>query len=260
MRLGPVIVTALIFLLCTGVGIPGVQKLKEASKRMVCSNNCKQISISVENYCSVMGSYPTATMPNEQLKVDQRFSWQFSIVPYIESDNIFGRADKSKAWDDEKNHYSTQLAHHAYSCGYVRDSKSNSFNTTYIGITGVGTESVNFPLEHPDAGIFGLDRKVKPSDVEHPSSTLLILETLTGGPWAQGGYSTVRGIEPSNTFSATSPFGSTHPSGGSYFTPLYGVNAGFADRSVRFVKHTIDQMVLDSLARLKDDKGSIIIE
>ena len=84
----------------------------------------------------------------------------------------------------------------------------------------------------------------------------MVLETMTGGPWAQGGNSTVRGIEPTTAFGSTTPFGSTHQSGG-YFSSHVGANAGFADGSVRFLMHTIDAEVLMSLARLRGEKAPL---
>ena len=254
-KFGPVVVTRVIFMLCAGVGIPGFQKLKQASQRMQCQNNTKQIGISIENYRDANGHFPTATMPNDKLPIDKRFSWQFAIVPYVESDNIYGRANRTIAWDDESNRYSTHFSHRVYTCGWIREKRFNSLNTSYLGISGVGTDAATFPLDHPDAGIFGYDRKWKANEV--PGQTLMVLETMTGGPWAQGGYSTVRGIEPTTVFGTTTPFGSPHNSGGSYFSPIVGANAGFADGSVRFLHHNIDAELLKALARVRGDKTGL---
>ena len=127
--------------------------------------------------------------------------------------------------------------------------------TSYLGISGVGADTATFPLDHPDAGFFGYDRTLKLKDVSKISSTLMILETNTGGPWAQGGHSTVRGVEPNTAFGATTPFGSTHRSGG-LFSSNVGANACMADGSVRFFQHTIDPNVLMMLARIRGEKNA----
>ena len=255
LKFGPVVVTAVIFLLCAGVGIPGVGMLRQSAKKTECQNNVKQIGLAIDNFNSSMGVFPSATMPNEKLPIDKRFSWQFAIVPYVEADNIYGRANRTLAWDDESNRYSTHFSHRVYTCGWIREKMFNSLNTSYLGISGVGTDAATFPLDHPDAGIFGYDRKWKANEV--PGQTLMVLETMTGGPWAQGGYSTVRGIEPMAVFGMTTPFGSSHNSGGSYFSPLVGANVGFADGSVRFLHHNIDVEVLKALARVRGDKTGL---
>ena len=251
-RRGPLIVTGLIVLLCAGVAIPGVAKLRSSAARISCQNNVKQIGLATLTYCDAMRRYPPATIPNHTLEVDIRFSWLFEILPYTESQDWYRRADFSLSWNDSRNRYSTAFLHPLYDCEHRPYQIHIVGKTSFIGITGVGPDAATLPLTHPDAGLFGYDRVVKSTDVPSPSTTILLMETMTGGPWAQGGPSTVRGIEPGLAFGPTASFGSRHTEGGLFGTP--GVNAGMADGSVRFIKNTVHQSVLESLARLRGEK------
>jgi type II secretory pathway pseudopilin PulG len=254
-RLGPVLVSVIIVLICAGVLIPSVSHLRQTARRMSCQFNYWQIGLAIHNYHDVNGRLPTATMPNEKLLPEKRLSWLFTILPYVEAADYYRRAKHDAAWDDESNQYSTGFSHPIYNCQHVRSRKDNPITTTYRGISGVGADSATFPIDHPDAGIFGYDRTVKLSDISDTASTLMILETNTGGPWAQGGHSTVRGIEPTTALGKTTPFGSTHRSGG-LFSSNVGANICMADGSGRFIQHTVDPNVLMMLARIRGEKNA----
>jgi hypothetical protein len=257
-RLGPVLVSVVIVLICGGVLIPGIGQLGLAAKRANCHNNIKQIGLAIYNFESAMSRFPTATMPNDKLPPEKQFSWLFAILPYLEKADFYSRAKRDVAWDDKANHYSTWFSHPVYNCVHDRSRKDNPINTTYLGISGVGIDSATYSLDHPDIGIFGYDRTLKLSDIPDTSSTLMILETNTGGPWAQGGPSTVRGIEATTAFGATSPFGSTHRSGGGFFSSTVGANAGMADGSVTLMHHHVNPNVLMMLARIRGEKNAVI--
>jgi hypothetical protein len=238
-RLGPVLVSVVIVLICAGVLIPAVSHLRQTARSMSCQSNIKHIGLAVLNYPDYPdsnGNLPTAVVPNADLPLDRRQSWMVLLASFLEGENPNSRINQNILFNCRG------------------ESPPTAFMTSYLGISGVGANAATYPLDHPDAGIFGYDRTVKISDIKNTSSTLMILETNTGGPWVQGGHSTVRGIEAMIEFGATTPFGSTHRSGG-LFSSNVGANACMADGSVHWFAHTIDPNILMMLARIRGEKN-----
>jgi prepilin-type processing-associated H-X9-DG protein len=84
---------------------------------------------------------------------------------------------------------------------------------------------------------------------------LMVLETARDtGPWAQGGLTTVRGLDPEDKpyLGAGRPFGGTHFTENSLFKRGHslGCNALMMDGSVRFIADTTSPEVLEALATI----------
>lgn len=82
--------------------IPAVQKVREAAARTHTMNNMKQIALAQHSHHDVYRSFATPKHHNDFGKqVD--LSWRFSVLPYIEQDNIFRAMDRNSAWDSPGN-------------------------------------------------------------------------------------------------------------------------------------------------------------
>ncbi|WP_020468506.1 DUF1559 family PulG-like putative transporter [Zavarzinella formosa] len=75
------VVIAIIAILI-GLLLPAVQKIREAANRMKCSNNLKQIGLSVHNYESAMQKLP----PSMNFRGDTTL---VLLLPYMEQDNRY---------------------------------------------------------------------------------------------------------------------------------------------------------------------------
>jgi len=92
------VVIAIIAILI-GLLLPAVQKVREAAARMTCSNNLKQLGIAIHNYASanqdkLPGGVQGGCSGNPTYPGSPFF---FTLLPYIEQDNIYKNVGQSGA-------------------------------------------------------------------------------------------------------------------------------------------------------------------
>jgi prepilin-type processing-associated H-X9-DG protein len=262
------IISLVLALIVLGILIPLLSHVREGASRTRCQNNLKQLSLSVLNYESTYRRCPTATTPHAHLPPEKRLSWLVSMLPYLGvnggSDPIYPSFDPQKAWDDPDNFpvrlrdrkgntwpMTTSFEFFCCPADVSHAQRLKDFQTTYVGLTGLGENAAALPLDDPRVGFFGYERQLRERDITDGLSTsFMIAETgKDNGYWFQGGYPTARGLIPDQppVVGAHGPFSSQHRSSG-------GANFAFADGSVRFITEGVSPKVLEAAVTIRGNE------
>jgi prepilin-type processing-associated H-X9-DG protein len=246
------ILLVLFFLVCGGLLTSTILQIREASQRLQCLNNLKQIGLSSLNFHSAYRRFPSAAVPNTALLPEKRLSWLVAVLPMLESTDQFVHLQTRLSWDAEENCSFASFPHYSYQCPMrypEQGADSGLAPTTYIGIAGVGTDAAALPTGDPKAGYFGYERELTQPDIERRASTLLLAaETShTTGSWLAAGPATIRGLEPNNL-----PFVGV----GRQFGGLHrgGANVLFADGSARALSDSVEPRVFEALAKVAGER------
>ena len=183
------------------------------------------------------GRLPAATVAAD-LPVRRRLAWTFSLLPYMPVARDWAPdMDPQAAWDAPPNARVT-----ARPVQYFLDARDPAPGavTQIVGMAGVGADAAALPPGDPNAGMFNHAGGADPADVPGGLGRTVLLVTAADrlGPWAQGGFSTVRGL------SAQPYVGGPDGIGG----PLGSTFALMADGTLREFTPATDPAVLRALA------------
>jgi prepilin-type N-terminal cleavage/methylation domain-containing protein/prepilin-type processing-associated H-X9-DG protein len=264
------VVIAIITLLM-GLLMPAVQKVREASNRMLCKNNLKQLGIAFHHHHNDHAFFPSggfaywtpptyvngAPLPPPR----QQAGWGFQILPYIEGDNVWrGGA---------VNAIATPLK--VFFCPSRREPQTISWPDSYVPQL-TGGNLVHGLCDYAASNLEGTGavRRIQPvriAEITDGTSNTLVLGDkrlnirLLGQKQLDDNEGYTAGWDKDTVRTANRPpardysgfgdgqllFGSSHPE---------GINAVFADGSVRSVPFDIDRRVFRNLGNKAD--GQVI--
>jgi prepilin-type processing-associated H-X9-DG protein len=169
-------------------------------------------------------------------------------------EKVARRFDPFQAWDAPANREGINTSIRGFLCPShpFFDASHKPAYGYYVGMTGLGADAVDLPLESPHAGFFGYVRRLRtgpnlPDPLPRGTGYIMLAtETMIdNGPWAAGDRSTLRGVDSGSRpyIGYERPFGGMHQGGANVLT---------VDGAVRFVGERADPSVLENLATLSD--------
>ncbi len=221
--------------------LPAVQQAREAARRTQSKNNLKQMGLAMHNYHDVYNRFPEGTVPNDQLKPDERLSWAYAILPYIELPELHRQLDGGKGWNANENLAGVQTLVPVFQNPAQPGARQNPSSSDYVAMAGVGADAALLENRDPKAGIFGYNRVCRMRDITDGTSNTIML-TEASKPttsFLAGGRETIRGFSQSPYLNGPDGIGS----------PFRGVvQVLLADGSVRAISVDIDEKVLEGMA------------
>ncbi|MBI1917660.1 MAG: DUF1559 domain-containing protein [Planctomycetes bacterium] len=256
-------------------------RVGEASRRLKCANNLRELGMAVARYHADKKAFPSATVPNRAGLAGfapwrapayaDRLSWVVLLLPYLEApqekekrgragrrlDALRSELNGERSWDDPANAAASETLLYQLLCPSHSDFDPDRrpAPTHYPGIAGVGADAAELPRESERAGFFGYERHLRlngPAVGEElpggASHTMLCAESMRdNGAWAAGGRSTVRPLDPNDLpyVGYNRQFGGLHPG---------GANLLMVGAEVQFFNDKANPEVFKSLATLWKDE------
>jgi prepilin-type processing-associated H-X9-DG protein len=213
--------------------------------------------------------YPSATLMNVDLPIDQRLSWYVTSLPALdmgptsadperkrlgEITTMVAKLDAKTSWSAEVNQDLAKRRLHLALCparpAFTDDGQPQ--RTNYVVNGGIGEEAPKTPFEKAfgKAGAFRYDTSTNLDDIRKwggLANLYALLETNDNpGAWLAGGTSTLRTWDGQTApLGRGAPFGDCH-AGKAYF--------GFCDGSVRGFTSSTGVSMFRSHMILKDER------
>ncbi len=241
-----VVVLIVIIGILIGLMLPAVRRVREPAERMQCANNLKQVILAFYNYSdsrSASGTQAEQVLPpgcfGPGATPEERLSWMVVLLPYLEQNSEYQKFDLGKGYT--ANLPAGQTSFRAFQCPTLQKAAPVDAVTYYVTMSGIGLDAATRPAGASGNGFMGYDRQTTWLMIKDgTATTIALMETGSNlGPWARGGTSTLRGLDPTDV----PPIGDQRPFGGH---PA-GVNAAYADGSVHFLRPSIDPSILAAL-------------
>src|SRR5262249_54151848 len=212
--------------------------------RTQCQNNLRQLILAFHSSPSTGRSdtFDTGALPpgciGRGAIPEERLSWMVALLPNLEQDPLYRRIDLEKGYAGNLPTVEARIV--TFVCPASKEPAPAPAVTHYVALSGIGRDAARQPAGARRDRFLGYDRLTSLSMIKDgTSNTIALMETRVGlGPWARGGFSTVRGFEPADLplHGDDRPFGG-HPE---------GMNAAMADASVRLIRSSIDPMKLSA--------------
>lgn len=236
--LGSIVITGIQVVVGVGLLMPAAQAAKEASRRMDCSNNMKQIALAFHNYHSAYKQLPaTATggSPDKRL-----LSWRVALLPFLGEQELYEAFNHNEPWDSEHNLPLAQRMPEVYRCESATVLEQGK--TVYLLPINALPRSADNP-----SFVFRNDAVTKFRDIlDGLANTIMMVEAPPSEAvtWTQPEDLPVNLADPLKMIGGKVHIGGTH--------------VMMADGAVIFITNSIDSDLLAAL--LTKQKGEVIEE
>jgi len=142
------LVTIAVIGLLVALLLPAIQSAREASRRVQCVNNLKQIGIALNDYTAQMGSFPVISW----------FSLQTALLPHLERRALFDSINFSVPHPPYPSDVNATAFRSALSVFLCPSDFSPSLGTNYAGNSGCGYQAFQFngPFSREPLGFHSL--------------------------------------------------------------------------------------------------------
>ncbi len=265
-------------LIALGIILPGIQRAREEEEMRRCQNHLRQIGSFAIIHSTLPGepvplkaqeSFPSATIPNPELPIDQRLSWYVLIISALEQGpvepgkppqprkptavtDLIKEFDIKQPWNVEPNLKIARVRLPQAHC------PAQTFSTpenqpavcNYLGNGGIGLDAPELPLDKAGkrAGVFRYNTPTPLESIvngDGASNTISFIETAVDlGPWIRGGQATIRCLDPDQQpyLGVGKRYSGCHARKG---------NFAFADGSVRVFTDTTNAELFRSLLTMQ---------
>jgi hypothetical protein len=152
-------------LVCAGIlsDGPAIVAQREATRRVRCQNNLKQIGLALLSYEQANGAFPPAVFTDDLGK--PTISWRVAILPYLEHSDLYRAFDAKQSWDSPKNRVPGNIHLEVFRCPSDPGATAGTAETNYVRIVGKDTASGT------------ASEAVKISDItDGPANTIMVAE------------------------------------------------------------------------------------
>ncbi len=183
------VVIAIIGIL-VGLLLPAAQAAREAARRMQCSNNLKQLGLSMHNYESACKRFPSGNMVGSSFSVG--LSVHARLLPYMEQANVYQLVDFNYAYNHANNNAarlqsigtflcpSDSFTNLALTLGGANSYYANSGTNILAGSPPTLSSDPNYGMQECN-GVFYRDSKVRTGDItDGLSNTFAFAEKIAG--------------------------------------------------------------------------------
>jgi prepilin-type N-terminal cleavage/methylation domain-containing protein len=228
--------------------LPAVNSVREASRKVTCQNNLRQLALATQQYCESSRDMLPPLWHSSRSRPWQNFSWRVKLLPYLEHQNTLDAFDLSLEPLDAANLRVAQLPIETFECpstpgaprklrtlGYAESPYVDCFvaASDYVAVYEVRLSSRSFPARGAwngvvDAALDEAAPDMVDSDVRSPgnrripalraairdglSNTVLIVEQA-GKPTSYRRVGPPTSQEASEGAWATAEFSSFHGEG-----------------------------------------------
>jgi hypothetical protein len=158
-----------VFLCVFLTAIPAIQKAREAANRAQTANNLRLIGQAMQQYLSIHGSFPPASVYGHDGK--PLYSWRVLLLPYLKQEKLYEQFRLDEPWDSPHNIRLLSQMPRVYR--HPGDPAGESSHTVYQAIVGKGAAF---------EGSRGLERRDFTDGI---SRTILVAEAAQAVPWSK---------------------------------------------------------------------------